>query len=120
MLRTVSLSLDSDRDLEFIEGSNRISQTKRDMFAFRPALHARLAESAKRASRDTLHGVHVFRLYQDEQTRILRVTMRPAMGLRGKPFNDGAEFLGELAGASVAAHGVFLQRTVQDVLHDGG
>ena len=57
--------------------------------------------------------------YQDERTRILWVTMRTAMGLCSQSFNDGAECLGELAGAAVAMDGVFLQRTIQDFLNGG-
>ena len=50
---------------------------------------------------------------------MLRVTIRPAMGLRGDLFKDAAEGLGEFAPGAVAAHGIFLKRAGHDVLNEG-
>jgi len=46
-----------------------------------------------------------------------RIGCRFVFGLCSQSFNDGAECLGELAGAAVAMDGVFLQRTIQDFLN---
>ena len=88
----------------------------------RLAESATRASSAKRASRFTRYASRGtrFRLYQDDQTRILRVTMHPAMRLRGEPFNNGAECLGELTAGAITSDGVFLEGAAQDILNDGG